>query len=261
MNETYWEQAKRAHKKRLLLAIFVGSSVLIASAIIICNNEDLLSGRKDLPQESSVADSSLVFFGMPESTETENLINITDATLKPGVDAHSLKKNSTDFSLESGSKLEEKVNEEKKNIEKIAPAIVKNDNNEPGRAQYGKAKTITELQYSKEIDKETKNIDSSQQYSILLPNIKISVINRKDIIILMALELFYRDSTDNSEILIKRDALRIVAIKLVQMKELNAIKKESLSEELKKEMNLIFDRNPLVKVTIREFHIEKVATQ
>jgi hypothetical protein len=45
------------------------------------------------------------------------------------------------------------------------------------------------------------------------------------------------------------------------MKELNSIKKDTLSEELKNEMNLFFDRKTLFKVTIREFHIEKVAAQ
>lgn len=261
MNETYWEQAKKAHKKRLLLIVVVGLFVLITSGIIISNNGDLLNGRNETTQESAVVDSALFVFGMTDSAETEKFIDNADSpatsvsthTAKKGVDLQS--------SIDTVPGPAIKAITVKNTKDKIKEPAAKNDNNSSIHAQLDGRKPVIEHPKSEMIDKKLNNIDSLQQYSILLPVIQSSVIDRKDIIISLALELFYRDSTDSHELLLKRDALKVVAIKLIQMKELNSIKKENLSEELKNEMNLIFDRKTLLKVTIREFHIEKVAAQ
>jgi flagellar basal body-associated protein FliL len=261
MNENYWEQAKKAHRKRLLFIVVAGIFVLIPSGIIICNNGDLLNGPDESTQESAIADSEMVVFGI-DSTETEHLISNTDTLPESGGGAGVLKKN-----MASNPLIEKKIRSENKTLakehtsDKSNDHASKNDNKGSSSAQLEKRKPVTDFQKNEKVEKKLNNIDSSQQYSILLPIIQSSVIDRKDIIISLALELFYRDSTDNREILLKRDALKVVVIKLIQMKELNSIKKETLSEELKNEMNLIFERKTLFKVTIREFHIEKVAAK
>ena len=261
MNETYWELEKRAHRKRLLITVLVGFLVLITFGIIICNNSDLLTDRDESTQEFAAADSSSLVFGMADSTEMENFNN-ADSSPELSVDTHSLKKDkNADLPVNRKVISEIKPQVVSTTTEKINASALKNDNMVARSSQLVKENLITDIPKDKKSDKKLNNIDSSQQYSILLPSIRSSVIDRKDIIISLALELFYRDSTDNGEILIKRDALKIVAIKTIQMKELNSIKKESLSDELKNEMNLIFDRKTLFKVTIREFHIEKVALQ
>jgi hypothetical protein len=262
MNETYWEQAKKAHKKRLLVIVVAGLFVLITSGIIISNNRDILKTPNETTQEADAVDSSLLVFGMEDSAEMENQIDNADTSPAMSIAAHNVKKGvalKPSIDTVVGSAIMPIPS--KKNVDKIKGPVAKNDNNSISHAQSEEIKPVIKNANNEKIDKKLNNIDSLQQYSILLPIIRSSVIDRKDIIISLALELFYRDSTDNSELLLKRDALKVVAIKLIQLKELNSIKKDILSEELKNEMNLIFDRKTLFKVIIREFHIEKVAAQ
>jgi hypothetical protein len=262
MNETYWEQAKKAHKKRLLVIVIVALFVLITSGIIISNNRDIIKSPNETTQESAAVDSSLFVFGMEDSAETENLIDNTDTSPAMSIATHNAKKSvALETSIDTVVGPATMTIASEKNINKIKDPVAKKGNNSISYAQSEERKPVIKDENNEKIDKKLNNIDSLRQYSILLPIIRSGVIDRKDIIISLALELFYSDSTDNRELLLKGDALKVVAIKLIQLKELNSIQKDALSEELKNEMNLIFDRKTLLKVIIREFHIEKVAAQ
>ncbi len=252
MTETRWEDAKKSHKNNNKLIISTLLPIFVITTIVIINNSDIFSGKKNETVKETIPSDSLLLCSSIDSEETyfsehnENLekdqeisvntINSKDSARKE----ESKGKNDSRLNVSKGH--EEK--KEKKEFEKISEE---------------KVTTSDTLGHVK--DKIMHNNISSQQYSILLPGVQSKVIDRKDIIISLALELFYNDTSETREVLIRRDVLKVIAQKVIQNKEFSMIKKELLSEELKNEMNLIFDRKTLVKVNIREFQIEKATAQ
>ena len=257
MNETHWENAKKSHRKLLQFILFTGLPIFILAGIIICNNNDLFSGKKNAKEKNViVSDSEIVFFPPADSEEDKFLDSSSVSSVKPqNVQSIGLKSehiNKKQLETEKKEKIIQNQIYQKGELNEIKGVI---------KSQIDDRKSNTDSSEKAKIDKKLHNIETSQQYSFLLSNVQSRVIDRKDIFISLALELFYDDTSDNREILIRRDALKVVVKKVIQTKELNSIKKDMLSEELKNEMNSIFDRKTLINVRIREFHIEKVDAQ
>ncbi len=257
MSETHWENAKKSHKKHLQLLLFTGLPIIIITGIIICNNNDLLSGKRNETNNNAVIqDSELVFFP-PADSEEDKFLDSSDNSKKL--------KGTQSIDTKSESLLNKRVESAKKEDKTLNQIYQKNELNEIKKTSKTSVeintKTAADSSEKAKIDKKLYNIETSQQYSFLLFDVKSKVIDRKDIIISLALELFYDDTSDKYEILIRRDALKVIAKKVIRTKELNSIKKDMLSDELKNEMNSIFDRKTLNNVKIREFQIEKVDAQ
>lgn len=252
MTETRWEDAKKSHKNNNKLIISFLLPLFFITAVIIINNNDVFSGKKNETVKETIPSDSLLLCSSIESEETyhseqnENvekdqgvLANTTNSKDKACKD-DSTKKNNSGLNVDK----EQGKKKEKKEFEMVSEEKMRTSD------------TLEHVKYNKK-----NNNISSQQYSILLPGVQSKVNDRKDIIISLALELFYNDTSETHEILIRRDVLKVIAQKVIQNKDFSMIKKELLSEELINEMNLIFDRKTLVKVNIREFQIEKATAQ
>jgi hypothetical protein len=260
MNENYWEQAKKAHSKRLVWITFVIVSLTIVFLIIFFNNKDILSEKTDIKKNTSIgSDSGLVDFSTPDSDidhffgspDTSSILNQISENEEKGISD----------TAENSKKVVSVVQQpEVKPVNSVAK-IEKIPENPPKKTNKLASTGVISKTDSLKINEMSGNIKTTNGYSILLPNVESMVSDRKDIIIRLALELFYNDPADTRGILSKRDPLRVVARKVIQRKELNSIRKESLSDEFENEMNTIFDKKTLQKVIVREFHIEKVDVQ
>jgi hypothetical protein len=262
MNENQWEQVKKNHSKRVLLILLLLISIAIVFSTIFFNNKDILSNNASIKKNSSFnADSGLVDFSTPDS-DIDHFFGSADTSKKLN-HIYSYEKNSKSDSSTDGNKktatlIQKKNHNDTANVRKYSEktdlGILETS------TQVAKNSTVLKADSGK-VSQKFDNIESSNWYSFVLPNVESTVSDRKDIIIRLALELFYNDSTETREILLKRDALRVVARKVIQRKELNSIRKEILSNEFENEMNMIFDKKTLQKVIVREFHIEKVDVQ
>jgi len=262
MNQTEWECAQRKDKKHAKTATIVVVSLLIIASVIVLNNEDLFSGRSNSSKNSNPVDSVSFTFSTDESSYVENLsgqesetTEVRDTVSKPIPKPKAISVQSATVQPETTKSSLQKI--PSTNNGQDQKSVKKTDKSAPEKvALVEKTGTQTDLKTGPDTGK-LSNKPAIEQY-ILLADIKTTVIDRKDIIIYLALELFYSDSIAEQEILIKRDALKVIALKVIQRKELAAIRKDAIARELENEMNVLFERKTLSKVRIREFQIEKV---
>lgn len=265
MNQNTWEQAQQKKSKQIRFTLLTLLPLLIISGIIIFNNKDVLVSTRSENQLIVSSDSTAIIFAPDSLIEDKYLDTPADSQVE--IDTFKIlspdgfsKTTDNDFNEEIaiiGKKEPEKPAGTNKDTLQQRRSIDRADNL-PLKTESLKEEESSVI--PKKI-KKINNIDSSRQYSILLTGVDSRVRNRKDIFIRLALELFYKDSESTRDILIKREDLKIVAKKIVQSSDLNAIKKESLASELVFEMNNIFDRKTITKVIIREFQIEKADAQ
>jgi hypothetical protein len=257
MNQTQWENARKSRKKHIQWIALAVLCILALFLIIICNNKDQFEGNDSNSGNVDSSEYTSFFFNPEDSTGIEkksddNLVVISENQTVLSKD--NLKK---DFKKTEENKEHEVKTQPGKKTGSISDSV-------PPKKDSAKAQNKTSSEAGKKVDlkNEKKNEilsnNSSREYSIKLPEIHYNVIDRKDIIISMALELFYRDSVFKREILLRRDALNVIALNLLQHKELASINKEEMSRELEIKMNELFEHDALSRVIIREFNIEKV---
>lgn len=275
MSQTSWENVKRSHKQHVKVISVSVIAVAAIAAIIIWNNNDLFSGNSENADSADSAffsfnDSELpaVIEGMESDTTAYNdQSDENQNDTVPGVQKTHSQKDTLDYSHSDDSPVEikdpDRQHEVKKTqaVETVVSKLVSGEQSPDERIPKMNvvSKAVSDDSISKKPADQTKISQKEQVF--LLTNVQSRVIDRKDLIISLALELFYTDSITGSDLRINRDALRVVALKVLQDKPLGSLKKEPLAEAFKNEMNGIFERKALIKVRIREFHIEKVSEQ
>lgn len=96
--------------------------------------------------------------------------------------------------------------------------------------------------------------------SVRISGIDIIPEDRKDVIIELTLELFFEDVDLCSEILLRREEIRVISRNILRNRSLNEIKKKLIEPELRDAISLIFDNKNLNDVKILRLQIEKVRT-
>jgi hypothetical protein len=273
MNQTSWERVQQSHKQHVKVISISVMAVAAVAAIIILNNSDLFSGNSENTNSADSASFSFNESELPaeieglESDDPENndqpLENQKD-TAKTVQKNHSQKdtlvdSHSDDSPVEVRDLDRQQVVKKTQTVKTVESNLVSGEQSPDERVpkQRVVSKAVSDDSSGKKSADQSKNTPKEQVF--LLSNVQSRVIDRKDLIISLALELFYTDSITGSDLLINRDALRVVALKVLQDKPLGSLKKEPLAEEFKNAMNGIFERKALIKVRIREFHIEKVS--
>ncbi len=275
MNQTSWENVQKSrthHTKVITISVIAVAAV---AAIIILNNNDLISGKSE---NANTPDSTLFSFDESELTVTmegtesddtgsdgQSTENQKDTSAK--IQKNQPQKKITSHSqvddnlIESNDNHKEQANNKASMLSPVDSKLVSGEQTPDERIpkQFDALNTASVASSDKKSPDQTKNPLKEQVF--LLTNVQSRVIDRKDLIISLALELFYTDSIAGSDLRINRDALRVVALKVLQDKPLASLKKEQLAEDFKTEMNGIFERKTLIKVRIREFHIKKVSEQ
>jgi hypothetical protein len=247
-------------------------AVVAVAAIIILNNNDLFSGNSENTDAADSMSFSLNESELPaaiEGIETEDSAfdgqsDIHQKDTVSGVQKNHSQKDSltsNDSPVEVKDTDKQQIVKKTQHVQMVESKLVSGEQLPDERIpkQNKVPKTVSDDSISKKSADQSKKTQKEQVF--LLTNVQSRVIDRKDLIISLALELFYTDSITGSDLSINRDALRIVALKVLQDKPLGSLKKEPLAEAFKNEMNGIFERKALIKVRIREFHIEKVSEQ
>jgi hypothetical protein len=275
MNQTSWENVRKSHKQHVKVITISVIAVAAVAAIIILNNHDLISGNAENANSVDSASFSFIESEVPTQIEGfesdtpgyENQSSENHQDTAPKVQKNQSKKDTPVYSHSDDKPIESRelnsLPTEKK-IEKVKPVattLASGDLQPDERIprQNESLNPVSDYTSGKKSAAQSKNPLKEQVF--LLTNVQSRVIDRKDLIISLALELFYTDSITGSDLRINRDALRVVALKVLQDKPLASLKKELLAEEFKNEMNGMFERKALIKVRIREFHIEKVSEQ
>lgn len=275
MKQASWEKVQKSrtrHTKGIAISVIAAAAV---AAVIIFNNNDLIFGISentnthnsksfsfDESELSLMMDSTVSDDTGSDGQSTENQKDTSDKIQKnqsqEKMSAHSHAEDNLVESNDVHKYLADKKTAMHSPVESRPVSGQQTpDERIPKRPDPLNAPSVASI--DKKSADQIKNPLKEQVF--LLTNVQSRVIDRKDLIISLALELFYTDSMDRSDLYINRDALRVVALKVLQDKPLASLKKEQLAEDFKTEMNGIFERKTLIKVRIREFHIKKVSEQ
>jgi len=193
----------------------------IVGGIIFYNNRDLLNDESDATETVGVTWSDTALKDLKESSDSTR---DSSGIGKPPV--------ITDPVTDSGSTYKTHV------FEKVV---------EPQRDSAGSIQGL-------------KGIGNAKGYgqSEVISNISCRINDKNGITVRVSLELFYRDSSDRSQILLRRDQIRVVVQKLLRYKDLGGLKKDLIEPELTNVINGVFSRTVFHKIEIKDMQIEKV---
>jgi hypothetical protein len=120
-------------------------------------------------------------------------------------------------------------------------------------APGGIAKSLSDSIGSAPVSSENKSYDS-----LRVSGIEFSPVDRPDVVLRLTLMLFFSDNSLRSEILLRREEIRVVTRKLIHNLEFGAIQKETLEPRLRFAISKIFENENLDDVKITDIQIEKV---
>ena len=114
-----------------------------------------------------------------------------------------------------------------------------------------------------EIQPEIKKVNDEStkpllQSSVILPRIECWTFDRRDLKLVMSLELYFQGHKSDKDIAVMRNDLKVVIQRLVSGKELNSIKKEILKSEIIHSVNDMLGTDFFKDLKIVDFKIEKV---
>ncbi|HEX3020231.1 MAG TPA: hypothetical protein VHP36_08005 [Chitinispirillaceae bacterium] len=109
------------------------------------------------------------------------------------------------------------------------------------------------IKFKAESDSQKKRFDS-----VLVSGIEFRPDDRHDVMLKLSLRLCFADSGMRSEILLRREEIRVIARNIMHNLEFGAIKKETLEPRICLAVKSIFDSRNLDDVKIAELQIEKV---
>jgi flagellar basal body-associated protein FliL len=85
--------------------------------------------------------------------------------------------------------------------------------------------------------------------------------SRKDIVIYLSLELFFNDRGNRSALLLRREDMKVMAMRTLRDKEPGAVTTGKLEGELRAAINGIFGNDEIIAVKIKDIRIEKAVRQ
>ncbi len=102
--------------------------------------------------------------------------------------------------------------------------------------------------------------DSEKKFydSLMVSGIEFRPVDRPDILLRLTLMLFYSDSSLRSEILLRREEIRVITRKVIHNLEFGAIQKETIEPRIRLAISKIFENKNLDNVKIEGIQIEKV---
>ncbi len=94
--------------------------------------------------------------------------------------------------------------------------------------------------------------------SLRVSGIEFRPVDRPDVILRLTLMLFFSDNNLRSEILLRREEIRVITRKVIQNLEFGAIRKETVEPQVCFAIRKIFENKNLIDVKIADIQIEKV---
>lgn len=93
---------------------------------------------------------------------------------------------------------------------------------------------------------------------VLISGITCEISDRDDLLVRVSLKIGFNEESSRSEVLLRRNEIKVLTKKAISIKELSLVKKEILEPELKNAINGLCGRELINKVTISDLQIEKV---
>jgi len=102
--------------------------------------------------------------------------------------------------------------------------------------------------------------DSEKKFydSLRVSGIEFRPVDRPDVILRLSLMLFFSDDNLRSEILLRREEIRVITRKVIHNLEFGAIRKETVEPQVCFAIKKIFENKNLIDVKIADIQIEKV---
>lgn len=245
MTESSWESSRKTQKKRLVAGCLIAIPLMIIGAILYLNNRDYFSSAAGftpmLPKQTgdSVAQSMLLGTLPPP---------VSSPTTEDTVKQNKVKPESPDKPIMEKKHVTSTVS--RNNMQQTFTSVVE----APGVPdQKAPSNTVVNLTESS-----VKKTNSSERYSIEITEIPCQIESRKDLAITLSLELFFEDASDQLQLLIRREDLKVMVMLAVRKNELSEMKKELLESQLLKSTNSIFERPVITAVAVRSINVEKV---
>lgn len=230
--DSSWEAARQKRRKRIQSFFFFFLPLAIILAIILNNNRDLLNDG----HLQTVKKNNLPVVKEPPVVRDSESVNSRHAMIRDSVKVSqkapepcSTQKSKTVLSLKTGT-----------DSGMVKTSIDKNTGSK-------KKEDLTAVQ----------PVKSPEVLTASLPGIECWVNDRKDLRIILDLEVQFSDELMRKEILLKRDDLKVLVKKTLSKKNLGEVKKEQLRVELTDVMNGIFDHRTITGTVIKNLQIEK----
>lgn len=248
--ESEWERSQNLHKKNIITRFFLILPIALVIGILIVNNRDLISGGQTVDESDFTSDSIL---GDPDQIEENEMHPYS----------HDINKEKTDATRKLIAENAEKTAAPEKKSDTDAKTVeTKNNVTSAGQRKILKKKPAL-INHDSFSEKPAASLNKTEfnEPSVELPPFQCSIENRKDIVISLSLELFYKDSTFRSAILFRRNEIKVMIMRVIRKKVLSEMKITVLEKELMKDINSIFDRPTVSQLKIRNIQIEKVSTK
>ncbi len=102
--------------------------------------------------------------------------------------------------------------------------------------------------------------DSGKKFydSLKVSGIEFSPVDRPDVVLRLTLMLFFSDNSLRSEILLRREEIRVITRKVIHNLDFGAFRKEELEPRVRFAIRQIFENKNLDDVRIAGIQIEKV---
>lgn len=240
MSESSWEETRKAQQKKIHRLVIVFIPLLLLVTVVIINNSDQITRDNQSQQhiQKEVTTNKLQIISDPpkkKEREKETVPQPPEMTTTPAAEK----------SIPLPQK--EKIVQKKPEIEQI-----------PEKVRVKMAENVP-----KTVDKTSsfsRSAPVQRVHSVLsevLPPINCSLLNRKDIVISLSLELFFMDEDHRAAIRISREEIKVMVMKSVFDKELSQIKIATLEKLLLQNVNSIFDHDYIKDLKIKNIQVEK----
>jgi len=240
MTESSWEASRSAQRKRSHLIILVSLPVVLLVTILFINNRDLLLAPHGKPVQNEPVDSP------PKNEESHPSDHDTIPVQHKTVTAPTV-----DTMPDSGTVLRQRAIAKRSEPD---TTVRKKADEQPHQTMVKNADIPA--QKKKSVGSQLPDMPH-HPFSEMLPPIKCSLNNRKDIVISLSLELFFNDEDDRAVLRLYREDLKVMIMKSVLSAELPDMKIHVLEKHLLKNINSIFDHEIIIALKIRNIQIEK----
>jgi hypothetical protein len=236
MSESTWETFRRKGQKRFFTTVFISLPILFFTGILLVNNRDLIIHNRKIE---------------------------TDPSLTPAVvssAAESLGGHDTSPSIidnpEKKGPAKDTIAHPAVNASEKTPVPKTNSTFKTTEHTELKINTDTLAFVSRKVDSIVSN-RPDKLFSEQLPPIDCFIQNRKDIVIRLSLELFFKDEDTRAAIRLHHDAIKIMVRRNVLANELADMKIGKLEAQLYESINSIFEHENIHAIKIRNIQLEK----
>jgi hypothetical protein len=231
MKESSWEASRQRQKKKALLLALIGIPAVAAAVVLVVNNRDLInpSGGRNHVESTDRNDMSPQERNDPDAEMANDSLPFNEPA------APEAASNDPQPSLPP--------------VPSDSPAAVASPSVAPASRPSKNSAPDPEKQVVSDVPK---------SFSITLPPIPCRLESRKDLVIYLSLELFFNEIEKRTDILFRREGIKVIVMRSVKGKELAEMKIGELESQLLHDINRLFEHPDIITtLKIRNIQVEK----